>query len=90
MGQFSSSLRNNRGAPICPAEEAPKIPTFKAPEIPTLFAQAPKFPAADFLSFSVKIGHFEGLNKIFEKSFKLKVQEQVFFYCMVQYFCTKA
>ena len=37
-----------RGTLICPTEEAPKIPTSKAPEIPTLFAQAPKFPTADF------------------------------------------
>ena len=63
-----SQISPKRGAPICPTEEAPKIPTFKAPEIPTFFAQAPKFPTADFFSFSVKIGHFEGLNKVFEKS----------------------
>ena len=48
--------------------EAPKIPTFETPKIPTLYAQAPKFATANFLSFSVKIGHFGGLNKVFEKS----------------------
>ena len=57
------------GAPVCPTEEAPKIPTFKAPVIPTLFlSRLLYFRQLIFFSSSVKIGLFEGLNKVFEKS----------------------
>ena len=56
------------GAPICPTEEAPKIPTFEAPEIPTHFLpRLLNFRQLIFFSFLVKIGHFEGQNKLFEK-----------------------
>ena len=57
-----------RGAPICPTEETTKIPTFKAPEIPTLFLpRLLNFRQLVLFSFLVKIGHFEGINKVFEK-----------------------
>ena len=36
----NSNSNSNRGAPICPTEEAPKLPTFKAPETP-LFCPGP-------------------------------------------------
>ena len=49
--------------------EAPKIPTFEAPEIPTTFLPwLLNFRQLIFLAFSVKIGHFGGHNKVFEKS----------------------
>ena len=55
-------------APVCPTEEAPKIATFKAPVIPTLFlSRLLYFRQLIFFSFLVKIGLFEGLNKVFEK-----------------------
>ena len=91
QGDPPGAQYRQEGAPISGIKEAPKISIFKAAEIPTIsFAQAPKFLTADFFSFSVKISDLEGLDKVlFSQAYKIRVKEQVFFYRMDQYFCTK-